>query len=116
MSENEIRNACAEFLLYNHWLVIRPNMGIATPEREDGSRGWVPFNRWQILGDFEHTDGISDLLAFKWGLPPLAIECKVPGNEPTPAQLRFMAAWVAAGGRAVVAHGIGDLAGVVGEK
>lgn len=108
-TENEIRDACTEWLLYHHWLVMRINSGAAKPERADGSRGFVPFNRWQVLGDDEQTAGASDLLAFKSGSKPLCVETKVPGNFPTPAQRRFMTEWITHGGQAIVATGIDDL-------
>jgi hypothetical protein len=116
MSENEIRNACAEWLLYHGWLVLRINSGAAVSENAAGKVRFVSFSKWQVLGDDVHTDGISDLLAIHPDYPPLVIEAKMKGNHPTPAQLRFMAAWEAAGGRAIVARGIGDIESICQPK
>lgn len=114
MSENEIRNACADWLLFHHWLVLRINSGAATSEGAGGKLRFVSFNRWQTLGIDPQTAGVSDLICFKAGCPPLAVEAKMKGNTPTPAQLRFMAAWEAAGGVSIVAHSVDDLEAVLG--
>lgn len=106
--ENGVRNTIAEYLIYHHWLVIRINSGVAKPEREDGSRGFVPFNYWQVLGDDQQTTGASDLFALKDSLF-MAIECKRPGNTPTLIQEKFMDEVRKRGGLAFAADCIEDV-------
>lgn len=108
MTEHELQTAIIDYLLYHHWLVIRINSGVARPERETGERGFVPFYHWQVLGDDQYTSGVSDLLALKDGYA-IVIEVKLPGNEPTPEQRRFMAEWRARGGLAIVAWSLDDV-------
>jgi hypothetical protein len=119
MSENEIRNSCADFLLYHGFLVLRINSGAAMATGDSGKVRYVSFSKWSVLGDDPQTAGISDLLAFKAGpggsITALAIECKMPGNTPTEAQVKFMAAWEAVGGVSVVARSVDDLEAVVDE-
>lgn len=109
-TENEIRNAIAEYLVYNHWLVLRVNSGAAVTV-ENGKRRFVSFVKWSVLGENPQTAGVSDLLALHPdpAYKPLAIECKRPGNTTTEAQERFMAAWTEHGGIAVVAQSIDDV-------
>lgn len=115
-SENEVRNACAEYLLHRGWLVLRVNSGAAVVT-ENGKRRFISFIKWMTLGNDPQTAGASDLLALHPDptFKPLACECKVPGNEPTEAQRRFMAQWEKHGGRAVVACSIDDVKEALGE-
>lgn len=115
MSENDIRNACAEWLIYDGWLVLRINSGAATVKDEKGKRRWMWFTKWMALGEGTQTAGVSDLLCLKPSQPPLVVEAKVPGNTPTEAQRRFMAQWEAHGGKAVVAYSIEDVERVLSE-
>jgi len=113
-TENEIRNAIAEFLIYHGWLVLRVNSGAAVTT-EKGKRRFVQFIKWMALGQGTQTAGVSDLLCFKPGNRPLAIETKTPGNKPTEAQKSFLAAWGAHGGAWCVASSVDDVALAIGE-
>lgn len=107
-TENQIRNAIAEYLIYDGWLVIRINSGAAVVT-ENNKRRFVSFVKWMSLGQGTQTAGVSDLLCIKAGHPPIVIETKRPGNTPTEAQKRFMAQWEAHGGVALVAESVADV-------
>jgi len=113
-TENEIRNAIAEYLAYDGWLVMRVNSGAAVTT-ENGKRRFVQFIKWMVLGAGVQTAGVADLLAIRSGQPPLAIETKRPGNVPTEAQRRFMAEWERHGGKAIVASSVDDVQEAIGE-
>lgn len=107
-TENQIRNAIAEFLVYHGWLVLRINSGAAVTT-ENGKRRFVQFIKWFVLGENPQTAGVSDLLCFKIGQAPLAIETKRPGNKPTEAQKNFLRAWAEHGGVWCVAESVADV-------
>lgn len=118
--EAGLLRACAEYLIWQGWLVIRVNSGASTPERADGSQGFIPFNRWQTLGADEQQAGIADLLAFKDGLNSegcifLAIECKMPGKKPSQMQSVFLEGVKNHGGVPIVAYSIDDIQRVLVE-
>lgn len=114
-TENQIRNAIADFLVFNGWLVIRINSG-AAQVTENGKRRYVSFVRWSVLGQGTQTAGVSDLLCIKANYPPMVIETKRPGNTPTEAQEKFMAEWVKHGGVALVAHSVDDVQQALTER
>lgn len=116
LSENQIRNAIAEYLIYNGFLVLRINSGAAVVI-ENGKRRWINYVKWFALGEEPQTAGVSDLLAIHPdpACPPLVVEAKVPGNQPTEAQRRFMAQWIKHGGIAVIAYGIEDVQRVLSQ-
>lgn len=113
-TENQIRNAIIEFLIYHGFLVIRINSGAAATT-ENGKRRFVSFVKWWAAGEGPRTAGVSDLLCFKPGKKPLAIETKRPGNTPTEAQRRFMEEWERYGGLVLVAESVTDVEKVIGE-
>lgn len=114
-TENQIKNAIIQFLTIKGYLVLRVNSGAAAGEYEDKQghtrKRFMRFVQYFAAGlTFkEGQAGVSDILAFKEGQTPLAIETKVPGKKATEAQERFMAEWVRAGGVAIVATGIQDI-------
>lgn len=118
--ENEVKRAILEYLLYNHWLVLRINSGGVTGEH-NGKKRFVRFCYWQHLGTDENAAGIADILAVKNG-QFLAVECKAPGKRASVrvAQDQFLAAWRQHGGIAIVAECVEDvvmgLRGVEGGK
>lgn len=115
VSEADVQRAVLDYLIWAGAIVIRVNSGAARPERADGSRGYVPYNRWQALGLDEQTAGISDVLALL-GNVFLAIEVKRPGKTATPAQLRFLAEWTARGGVGVVVDDVQQLIDILEKK
>ena len=58
--------------------------------------------------------GSSDIIGIMPDGRFLAIEVKKPGKKPTPEQLNFIEAIRRHGGGAGVAHGVEDLAGLLG--
>lgn len=109
--ENEIRNSIVEYLVYNHWLVLRINSGAAVVI-EHGKRRWINYVKWFVLGENPQTAGVSDLICLKDGAA-IAIETKRPGNTPTEAQERFMNEWRRRGGVAIVARSVDDVIKVI---
>jgi Holliday junction resolvase len=116
MTENDVKKAIFEYLLYNGFLVIRVNSGAARSRSEDGKRRFIRFVFWQVLGRALETAGVSDLIGCAAG-QFIAIECKRPGKKHnvSDAQRRFLQAVEKAGGIAVVAEGVEDVAGIVEE-
>lgn len=116
MTENDIRNACADYLQYQGFLVLRVNSGAAVVI-ENGKRRFINYVKYFALGDVPQTAGVSDLLAIHPdpARKPIACECKMPGNTPTEAQRRFMAQWEKHGGRAVVASSVNDIERILSE-
>jgi hypothetical protein len=110
MSEAAVIKAITDYLLYQGCLVLRINSGAAQPDRANGSRGYLAFNRWQTLGDDSQTAGVSDILAVASGRL-ICIEVKAPGKKGnvSPAQARFMAAARMRGAVCVVADCLEDV-------
>lgn len=119
--ENEVKRAILEYLLYNHWLVLRINSGGVTGEH-NGKKRFVRFCYWQALGTDENSAGVADILAIHPNFPPLCVECKAPGKRASVrvAQDQFLTAWRQHGGIAIVAECVEDvvmgLRGVEGGK
>jgi Holliday junction resolvase len=82
MTEAEIQRDCIKLLTRTGFLVIRVNSG------RSGNVVWVS---WYNSDGLRRPKGVSDLLCFKDGRI-LAIECKVPGEEPRPDQRDFLQA------------------------
>lgn len=114
-TENQIKKAIIEYLVYRGWLVLRINSGAAAGQYEDKQghtkKRFMRFVHWHALGVtfIEGQAGVSDLLAIHQDRPPLIIETKRPGKTPTEAQKRFMAAWAEHGGDWVVAESVDDV-------
>ncbi len=101
ISEKDVQNAIVEALLFDGWLVIRQNSGGMTAKNRDGSKRYIRFSFWQVLGLDPQDSGIGDVIAMKitqwispiletWGgiqqevreVPQLlAVECKAPGKK-----------------------------------
>lgn len=109
MSETNLVTALIEFLQYAGWLVLRINSGARKVEDAGGNERFFWFSKWFILGDDPQTAGVSDLIALHPAFRPLAIEAKLPGNKPSPAQKRFLAAWAEHGGAWCVCESLDDL-------
>lgn len=92
--ESGVIAAVFEYLVWYGAIVIRVNSGAIKPEDQNGKTRWVAFYRWQVLGDDEHIDGISDIVALLPDGKLLICECKAPGKKGnvSEAQARFMAA------------------------
>jgi hypothetical protein len=80
-------------------LAWRQNQGALT-----GTRGGK-----RLFVRFAAMPGISDILGVLPGGRFLAVECKRPGNRPTPEQAAFLAAVEAAGGLALVVRDVAEL-------
>lgn len=106
--EGSVKRAVHEWLIWHGWLVLRINQGAR--KSEDGKQ-FARFAFWQALGTDEEMAGIADLLAFKPGYPPYAVECKAPGKRlnVSAKQAAFLDAWYRAGGRWLIAEGVEDL-------
>lgn len=120
-SENAIKKAIIEYLIYKGYLVLRVNSGAALGQYED-KQGQVKKRFLRFVQYFaqgltfkEGQAGVSDLLAFKEGQNPLAIETKVPGKKATEAQDRFMTAWAEHGGVWCVAESVDDVERVLSQ-
>lgn len=93
--EKDIQKSIIDYLEYSGHLVVKiNNVGI---RKENGS--FIP----------PRQRGISDLLVCKKGGQFVAIEVKVPGNEPTLYQKTFLADVKKRGGRAFVAYSLNDI-------
>lgn len=113
MSETDLVKSLADYLTWHGFLIIRVNSGAIKSDYTD-RRGRLRqrlhwFVRWFTLGRDPQTAGVADLLAFRAGLY-LAVEAKLPGNQPTAAQREFLVAWTEHGGVGVVAHSVDELA------
>jgi len=104
--EGAVKRAIHEYLLWHGWLVIRINQGARVTENEHGKKQFARFAFWQALGTDEEMSGIADLICFKLGYPPIAIECKAPGKVATPKQETFLDYWHRHGGRWIVASSV----------
>lgn len=62
---------------------------------------------WKNHGGPTMMAGLPDI-AGVWHGKFIAIETKMPGNEPSPIQQRRIAEIRAAGGRAIVAHSVAE--------
>jgi hypothetical protein len=100
-SETDLVRNCLAYLRLRGVPAWRSNSGALRVERGGRRRVYR----------FSGARGLSDILGL---LPPwgrlLAVECKRPGNRPTPDQQGFLDAVTAAGGLALVVHDVGDLA------
>lgn len=120
-TENQIKNAIIQFLLLNGFLVLRVNSGAAAGQYQDQQgrtkKRFMRFCQWFSQGVTfkEGQAGVSDILAIREGCPPIAIETKRPGNMPTDAQKRFIAAWAEHGGVAIVAESVTDVERVLSQ-
>jgi hypothetical protein len=99
-AESNLVKACLQLLALRGVPAWRTNSGGLSVERA-GRRHFYKFNG---------AKGCSDILGL---LPPggrmLAVECKLPGNRPTPDQQAFLAAIASAGGIALVITDIAQL-------
>jgi len=116
MSENDVKNAIIDYLLYRGALVLRINSGAAIGDADNGKRRFLSFVRWFVPGltRDEQGRGVSDILGL-WQGRWLAIETKAPGKRDnvTAAQARFLEEVRARGGIGIVAESIDDVAGVL---
>lgn len=91
----EIRLACSDAVLF------RNNTG----KLQDKTGRWVEFGL---------CVGSADLIGYRRkDAVFVAIEAKMPGKKPTPAQLSFIAAVKAAGGLAGVAYSVNDAKNII---
>lgn len=104
MKENDIKTAIIQYLTCTDWLTLRINSG-------QDRRRFFYYVKWFLNGDDPQTSGCFDIIAIKSGFQPLAIDAKAPGKlaEVSDAQRRFMAAWQAHGGTALVVDNLDDL-------
>lgn len=109
MTENDVRNALKDILLYHGFLVLRVNSGGHHEENETtGKRRFFWSVIWQALGmDAQHA-GVSDLLALDPTGRLWAIEAKKPGKlgEVTRYQVAFLEAVRERGGVGIVADSV----------
>jgi len=101
--ESAIVRQCLDYLALCRIPAWRNNTGAMRSEYKGKSR----FVRFSV-------PGCSDILGI---LPPLgrllAVECKRPGGKVSPAQQAFLGLVERAGGLAVVAYSLDDLASVM---
>lgn len=98
-SETALVKACLDYLRLRGIMAWRTNSGAMTVESK-GKKRFVRFNGAQ---------GCSDVLGILPGGMFLAVECKMPGKNPTPLQRAFLDAVVRAGGASFVIHDLGEL-------
>ena len=110
--EREVQAAILAFLRTVPGVVAwRNNVG--------GMSGEHKGKRWSVRFGFP---GLSDIIGWKTVTWPescarfLAIECKREGEEPTPAQEAFLYSVHKAGGIAIVARNVDDVARALGMK
>lgn len=114
--ERDVQRVCLEYLRLRGAFCWRANSGALRVPAAGGRKGrYVRFNS---------AEGCSDVLAVLWaragGGPEtagrlLALEVKRPGEKPTAKQQRFLESVRRAGGLALVAAGLDDLAGQLRE-
>ncbi|MFZ2493804.1 MAG: VRR-NUC domain-containing protein [Thermoanaerobaculia bacterium] len=99
--EADVLRACLDYLRrvgVPHW---RANTAAGKLKRPDGSERFMRFG----------IKGQSDILGVLPGCGRLlAVECKAPGEQLRPEQAEFLAMIEHAGGVAIVAHSVGELA------
>lgn len=117
MTENDVKTVIVEYLQRTGWLVLRVNSGAAVGNGE-GNRRFFWFVKWFVAGAESQTAGVADILAFKAGYAPLAIEAKKPGRESrvSEVQKKFLTAWAEHGGVWAVCSDLDDLLLVAGIK
>jgi hypothetical protein len=112
MSENNVKNAIIEYLIYRGALVLRINSGAAVGHSDTGKRRFLFFVRWFAQGVLpaEQVKGVSDIF-FLLDSKAYFIECKIPGKrgKATPAQRRFLAEAKARGAITIIASSIEDV-------
>jgi len=94
-AENQLQNACLEFLRLRGVMAWRNNTGAV----KVGKKQYIRYGH----------PGSGDIFAIPFGTF-LSIECKVRGNSATPIQREWMQAVIDAGGHALVARTIDDVA------
>lgn len=97
--EGELVKACLHFLHLRGILAWRCNSG-ATVAEHKGKRRFIKY---------QSINGVSDILAVLDGGKILAVECKNPGNKPSPDQASFLEGVASRGGVAVVAYSVDDV-------
>lgn len=108
--EGEIVSACIEYLLRRRHFVWRNNTGAQLLESKDSDG--VAHSRFFRSGIKGSADIIGISKSYKAGESTgrfIAVECKRPGNKPTPEQLEFLGEIRKRGGYAIVAYSIDDL-------
>jgi hypothetical protein len=109
MTGAQIQATIHDLLFYDGWIVLRVNQGGSEFKDEStGKKRFVRFGFWSMIGhDYQRSDGISDLMAFKvidrCGVL-LAIEVKGRGDTMRAGQVDFLEAAAAAGAIPIVAR------------
>ena len=98
MSEQDLVNQILDYLKLRGVWAIRVNSG---GRQVDGANGKAYFIKFA-------PPGTPDILACAGGCF-VGIECKLPGNEPTPKQLECHAQIRRAGGVVIVAYSLEDV-------
>ena len=113
MSENTVKNAIIDYLIYRGALVLRVNSGAAV-ETHQGKRRFLWFVKWFALGQGNQVAGVADILAL-WQGRLYAIETKAIGKKGnvTEAQQLFLNEVVKHGGVGIVADSVDDIAVVM---
>lgn len=97
--ETDLVKQCLDLLALRGVFAWRQNQGAVSGEYK-GKRRFIRF---------AGADGISDIIGVLPGGKMLAVECKMPGNKPTPEQLDFMQKVRHQGGIAVVIYDAQEL-------
>lgn len=118
ITENDVKNACIDYLVRIGALVIRVNSGAVGGEYKNTygqtKKRFLRFAKWFGLGvtPEEGQAGISDILAFILAEPgaiPVIVETKARGNKTTQAQERFMTECTKRGVLVIVAYSVDDV-------
>ena len=99
VTENEVKNACLEFLLAFGFLAWRQNTGGVKYRSKSGKDRFVRFG----------FAGLSDILCILPSGRFLVVETKRADNDASDAQRDFMADVERMGGVAVLAYSVDDL-------
>jgi hypothetical protein len=98
--ESDILRSCLDLLRLRGVFAWRVNSGAVAGEY-NGRRRFVRFHG---------APGCADIIGILPGGRFLAVECKRPGNKPTPQQTAFLEAVRQQGGLALVVSDVRDLA------
>lgn len=106
MKEQDLVNAILDWLRSHGAWAIRVNSGSMPIEQANGSR--------RIFRGA--PAGTPDILACWPGGLMMGIECKMPGNKPTPLQAATLEAMQETGALTVVAYSVDDVEKAINER
>lgn len=104
-SETQLVYSCLEYLALKKIFAWRANSGSMSVESSSGKKRFIRF---------AGVDGLADIIGVLPDGRFLAVECKMPGRHPKPAQIEFARRITAAGGVALLIYSLDELISALG--